>query len=65
MMTGNGVMHNGTTTVDDYGQNLDKLKVATAKKTEINKVQIIILAKGWRPCRCGEEGVWSTALLCQ
>ena len=27
MMTGNGVMHNGTTTVDDYGQNLDKLKV--------------------------------------
>ena len=29
MMTGNGVMHNGTTTVDDYGQNLDKLKVGT------------------------------------
>ena len=29
MMTGNGVMHNGTTTVDDYGQNLDKLKVVT------------------------------------
>ena len=29
MMTGNGVMHNGTTTVDDYGQNLDKLKVFT------------------------------------
>ena len=27
MMTGNGVMHNETTTVDDYGQNLDKLKV--------------------------------------
>ena len=27
MMTGNGVMHNGTTTIDDYGQNLDKLKV--------------------------------------
>ena len=26
-MTGNGVMHNGTTTIDDYGQNLDKLKV--------------------------------------
>ena len=27
MMTGNGVMHNGTTTIDAYGQNLDKLKV--------------------------------------
>lgn len=27
MMTGNGVMHNGTTIIDDYGQNLDKLKV--------------------------------------
>ena len=25
MMTGNGVMHNGTTTIDAYGQNLDKL----------------------------------------
>ena len=22
-----GVMHNGTTVIDDYGQNLDKLKV--------------------------------------
>jgi hypothetical protein len=29
METGNGVMHNGTTTVDDYGQNLDKLKVSS------------------------------------
>ena len=27
MMTGNGVMHNGTTVIDDYGINLDKLKV--------------------------------------
>lgn len=27
MMTGNGVMHNGTTIIDDYGINLDKLKV--------------------------------------
>lgn len=27
MMTGNGVMHNGTTVIDDYGVNLDKLKV--------------------------------------
>ena len=27
MMTGNGVMHNGTTTIDAYGQNLDKLSV--------------------------------------
>ncbi|XP_041377381.1 neuralized-like protein 4 [Gigantopelta aegis] len=27
MMTGNGVMHNGTTVIDDYGQNLDRLKV--------------------------------------
>ncbi|QQP38924.1 Uncharacterized protein FKW44_019642, partial [Caligus rogercresseyi] len=27
MMTGNGVMHNGTTIIDDYGHNLDKLRV--------------------------------------
>lgn len=27
MMTGNGVMHNGTTVVEQYGQNLDKLQV--------------------------------------
>ena len=27
MMTGNGVMHNGTAIIDDYGLNLDRLKV--------------------------------------
>jgi len=27
MMTGNGVMHNGTTIHDDYGHNLDRLAV--------------------------------------
>ncbi|XP_005104477.1 neuralized-like protein 4 [Aplysia californica] len=27
MMTGNGVMHNGSTVIEDYGQNLDRLKV--------------------------------------
>lgn len=27
MMTGNGVMHNGTTILDQYGQNLDRLQV--------------------------------------
>lgn len=27
MMTGNGVMHNGSTIIEDYGQNLDRLKV--------------------------------------
>ncbi|XP_077998138.1 neuralized-like protein 4 [Glandiceps talaboti] len=27
MMTGNGIMHNGTTVIDDYGQNLDRLGV--------------------------------------
>lgn len=27
MMTGNGVMHNGATVIEDYGQNLDRLKV--------------------------------------
>jgi len=27
MMTGNGVMHNGRMTHEDYGQNLDSLKV--------------------------------------
>lgn len=26
-MTGNGVMHNGTTIIDKYGQNLDQLQV--------------------------------------
>ena len=26
-MTGNGVMHNGTAVLDDYGHNLDRLKV--------------------------------------
>lgn len=26
-MTGNGVMHNGTTVMDDYGINLDRLQV--------------------------------------
>ena len=30
MMTGNGVMHNGTAVLDDYGHNLDRLKVCTA-----------------------------------
>lgn len=28
MMTGNGVMHNGTTVVEEYGQNLDRLQVS-------------------------------------
>ena len=28
MMTGNGVMHNGTTVIDEYGHNLDRLKVS-------------------------------------
>lgn len=27
MMTGNGVMHNGTTMIDQYGQNLDRLQI--------------------------------------
>ena len=27
MMTGNGVMYNGTTVVDEYGHNLDRLQV--------------------------------------
>ncbi|XP_012233137.1 neuralized-like protein 4 isoform X2 [Linepithema humile] len=27
MMTGNGVMHNGTTMIDQYGQNLDRLHI--------------------------------------
>ncbi|KAG8230351.1 hypothetical protein J437_LFUL000622, partial [Ladona fulva] len=30
MMTGNGVMHNGTTVIDEYGQNLDRLQAAQA-----------------------------------
>jgi neuralized-like protein 4 len=27
MMTGNGVMHNGQSIIDEYGQSLDRLKV--------------------------------------
>lgn len=27
MMTGNGVMHNGSTVIELYGQNLDRLQV--------------------------------------
>jgi len=27
MMTGNGVMQNGTTIIEQYGQNLDRLQV--------------------------------------
>lgn len=30
-MTGNGVMHNGTTVLDDYGINLDRLQVSLRK----------------------------------
>lgn len=33
MMTGNGVMHNGTTVLDEYGHNLDRLKVGPAGGT--------------------------------
>jgi hypothetical protein len=32
MMTGNGVMHNGTTVIDEYGQNLDRLQVSIIVK---------------------------------
>ncbi|XP_041093378.1 neuralized-like protein 4 isoform X2 [Polyodon spathula] len=32
MMTGNGVMHNGTTILDEYGHNLDRLKVSPAQE---------------------------------
>ena len=47
MMTGNGVMHNGTTTVDDYGQNLDKLKV-NCKIIERRMKKIIVrLVSAW------------------
>lgn len=28
MMTGNGIMHNGTTVLEEYGQNLDSLQVS-------------------------------------
>ena len=40
MMTGNGVMYNGTTVMDDYGQNLDRLKVSkTTKKLMIKNIK--------------------------
>ena len=38
MMTGNGVMHNGTTVIDDYGHNLDRLKVCLATSTKWGKM---------------------------
>lgn len=36
MMTGTGVMHNGTTVIDMYGQNLDRLKVWTSPTVWVN-----------------------------
>ncbi|CAB3373695.1 Hypothetical predicted protein [Cloeon dipterum] len=39
MMTGNGVMHNGTTVLDDYGHNLDRLAVG-------DRVGVMRLADG-------------------
>ena len=33
MMTGNGVMHNGRMTREDYGQNLDALKVSCSSSS--------------------------------
>ena len=30
MMTSNGVTHNGTTVIDNYGFNLDRLKVSAS-----------------------------------
>ena len=44
MMTGNGVMHNGTTVIDEYGQNLDRLKVRISRVTwSPRKSEIIII----------------------
>lgn len=37
MMTGNGVMHNGTTILDEYGHNLDRLKASRGKPREREK----------------------------
>ena len=37
-MTGNGVMYNGTTVMDDYGQNLDRLKVMSLVYHYMNTV---------------------------
>ena len=37
MMTGNGIMHNGIAIVDEYGLNLDRLRVRLAScQEEIN-----------------------------
>ena len=44
MMTGNGVMHNGTTTVDDYGQNLDKLKVKSIERRIKRPIPRLVIA---------------------
>ncbi|XP_032178448.1 neuralized-like protein 4 isoform X2 [Mustela erminea] len=51
MMTGNGVMHNGTTILDEYGHNLDRLKPPFFQGR----------GHGGR----GAAGGWDSALLCQ
>ncbi len=38
MMTGNGVMHNGATVFDDYGQNLDRLKVGYVMHVDNDRI---------------------------
>ncbi|XP_053425787.1 neuralized-like protein 4 isoform X2 [Nycticebus coucang] len=51
MMTGNGVMHNGTTILDEYGHNLDRLKPP--------------FFQGRGHGRCGATGGWNSPFLCQ
>ncbi|XP_036077913.1 neuralized-like protein 4 isoform X5 [Rousettus aegyptiacus] len=51
MMTGNGVMHNGTTILDEYGHNLDRLKPRFFQGR----------GHGGR----GAAGGWDSPLLCQ
>ena len=46
MMTGNGVMHNGTAVLDDYGHNLDRLKVRVCvRQTDTNKRTVLSLCR--------------------
>merc|ERR1719288_761884 len=63
MMTGNGVMHNGTTVIDDYGRNLGKLKegdrVAVVRKEPGGTIHFFVNSEDQGPAATNvPEGVY-------
>lgn len=69
MMTGNGVMHNGTTILDEYGHNLDRLKVTAAPVLLRRRRGSATEQSPGCPCRlvtrwawCGKKTAASTSL---